>query len=322
MPIADFRRTALFVTCALALSMVPQAVPAKSKAAGKVFRDCRDCPEVIVIPAGSTEVGAGSEEHLREGATPEMIARESPVHRVTIPKLLAIGRYEVTRGEFAAFVAATGRDQNGCTVMAGNGRGYSREADRSFRDPGYVQTDRHPVVCVNWDDASAYTQWLSVKTGHRYRLPSEAEWEYAARAGTETARWWGDTRDGACANANVQGLDRFSREEEATAKPETYFQCRDGFENTAPVGSFKPNGFGIYDIHGNVWEWTADCHDGDVQRAMPDGTAYAGGACLGHMDRGASWQNSPRYVRSAARHKDMTGERNLILGFRVVRVMD
>ena len=290
----------------------------------KPFRDCRDCPEMVVIPAGAFAMGGGAAEHVREHIPAEMAAKEGPVHRVVIAKAMAVSRYEITRGEFALFVAtrATDTEQGGCTVLDAATGKWNIELARSWRDPGFVQSDRHPVVCVNWNDAQAYVAWLSAKTQHHYRLLSESEWEYAARASSLTTRFWGEGRDDACQHASVADLTRAEAQHVPMPTSELVFQCRDGFVQTAPVGSFPPNAFGLFDMNGNVWEWTADCLNADYADAPSDGSARTTGDCSKHMDRGGSWVNSPKYLRSAVRHADVAAIRNDVLGLRIARDMD
>ena len=293
-----------------------------SPAPGTVFRDCPQCPELVVVPPGSTVAGAAEDEQRRENIPAPMAATERPTHPVTIQRALAVGRFEVTRAEYAAFrVAEPGDGQSGCDVFDGATRRWSLRDERSWRDPGFVQDDRHPVVCLNWDDAHGYASWLSRITGRRYRLPSEAEWEYYARAGTTTARYWGDSREAACDHANVSDLTR-AEAQRIDPAPDVSFQCRDGVVQTAPVGQRPPNGFGLFDVQGNVWEWMQDCYTPDHVGAPTDGAARMDGDCTRHMDRGGSWVNSPKYLRSAARHADLTPRRNDVLGLRVVRDLD
>ena len=184
---------------------------------GEAFRDCPSCPELVVIPAGEFVMGSPASEEGRRDT-------EGPQRWVRVERF-ALGRYEVTRGEYAAFAAATGRNGDGCRVLNDDGR-WERSARASF-----PQTDEDPAVCVSWDDARAYVRWLSGETGRRYRLPSEAEWEYAARAGTSTSRYWGEGPSGQCGNAN--GVDaaakrRFERWTRAVS-------CNDGRVFTASV---------------------------------------------------------------------------------------
>ena len=225
------------------------------------FRDCADCPEMVVIPAGSFLMGSPEDEDGRQD-------NEGPRHGVTIGAPFAIGKFEVTRGEFSNFASATDRQAKGCRYYDGNA--WKTDPDRDWRDPGFEQTDSHPAVCVSWEDAQAYTDWLSKETGETYRLPSEAEWEYAARAGTTTRYFWGDDDDSACAFAN--GHDATSKAQNGFGW--TAFPCEDGFARTAPVGSFRANDFGLHDVSGNVWEWSKDSWHSNYDGAPTDGSAW------------------------------------------------
>jgi formylglycine-generating enzyme required for sulfatase activity len=167
---------------------------------------------------------------------------------------------------------------------------------------------------VSFEDAQKYVQWLSQKSGKIYRLPTEAEWEYAARAGTTTARFWGDGRDPACGFANVADL---TAADALNWSQGDAFQCRDGFVHTAPVGSFRPNAFGLYDMLGNVWQWTEDCFHQNYSGAPSNGSAWVSDECKFRVHRGGSW--SSLNVRSAERDSLPAGERNNLIGFRVVK---
>ncbi len=295
---------------------------ASARLPGTVFRDCPHCPELVVVAAGSTVMGATEDEQRREAIPAPMAATERPLHRVAIARALAVGRFEVTRAEYAAYRAAEpGDGQAGCEVFDGTTRRWTLRNDRSWRDPGFVQDERHPVACISWEEAHGYASWLSRITGRRYRLPSEAEWEFYARAGTRTARYWGEGREAACDHANVSDLTR-AEAQGIDASPEVTFQCHDGVVQTAQVGRRPPNAFGLFDVQGNVWEWMRDCYSADHAGAPTDGSARMGGDCSKHMNRGGSWVNSPRYLRSAARHADLTLRRNDVLGLRVVRELD
>jgi formylglycine-generating enzyme required for sulfatase activity len=265
----------------------PRAPPASR--VGARFQDCPDCPEMVVIPAGAFLMGSPDSE---EGRWDD----EGPVHGVTIGRDFAVGRYEVTRGEFAAFARATGHEESGCRIIE-DGEWVLDEA-RSWLSPGFDQTDREPAVCLNWDDAQDYVAWLRLITGKPYRLLSEAEWEYAARAGTTTARHWGEEIGDD--QANCEGCGGLS----------------DGRETT-PVGSFAANGFGLYDMLGNVWEWVADCWHGDFANAPGNGIVWAGGDCASRVLRGGSWSSSPRVLRAALRTEFGAENRDYSDGLRV-----
>lgn len=249
---------------------------AAAQSAGSVFRDCADCPEMVAIPAGSFFMGSPKNEngHLES---------ESPVHRVRIARPFALGRYAVTFDEWGACVAG-----GGCSGYHPADKGWGR--------------GRRPVINVSWNDAQTYVQWLSRKTGKSYRLPAESEWEYAARAGTTTARFWGDAigRN----NANCDG-------------------CGSQWDNkqTAPVGSFAPNRFGLYDMVGNVGQWMADCNHYTYSGAPSDGLAWTSGDCSSRVLRGCSWYGLPDSARSAFRGWNASGNRHTVIGFRVARTI-
>ncbi len=289
-------------------------VEARAKAAGQprpgeVFRDCNDCPEMVVIPAGDFNMGSPSTEsgHFDD---------EGPQHRVSVMSFAA-GKFEVTRGQFAAFVNSTGHNAgNECRMFEG-GKWEKRSA-RNWQNPDYSQADNHPVVCVSWDDAKAYTAWLSRKTKHSYRLLSEAEWEYAARAGTSTSRYWGDSPDAACTYANLMDVTGMSQVPGVTGE---IHNCSDGNSHTAGVGSYTPNAFGLYDMTGNVWEWTEDCINDGYSGAPSDGSAWTTGDCERRVLRGASWLSNPERARSAVRIGVVDSVRDGHFGFRLARTL-
>lgn len=276
-----------------------------------VFRDCPECPEMVAIPAGSFEMGSPSYEVGRQDC-------EGPVHRVHVPAF-SLAKTHITRGQFAAFVNDTDYDAgNKCSTFEGGK--WEMRSGRNWRDPGFKQEDSHPVVCVNWEDAKAYAAWLSRKTGKSYRLPSEAEWEYAARAGTTTARYWGDSPNEACSYANVldnQALTQFGG---AAAGAHN---CSDGYVYTAPVASFKPNAFGLYDMIGNAWEWVEDCWNQlnkSYAGAPIDGSAWTTGPCQARVLRGGSYNVVPPQSRAAFRGANLPDFRGFHAGFRLARM--
>ena len=277
---------------------------------GKAFKDCADCPEMVMIPAGSFEMGSPTSEIGR-------FDDEGPQHRVSV-RSFAAGKFEVTRGQFAAFVAASGHNA-GTECYTFESSKYEKRSGRNWQNPGYSQADSHPVVCVNWDDARAYVAWLSRKTGKSYRLLSEAEWEYAARAGTTTARYWGESPDQACSYANV--MDATGKSQVPGVTWEVH-KCTDGHAYTAPAGSFKPNAFGLYDMIGNAWEGTEDCWNNNYTGAPSDGSAWASGQCsVGRVLRGGSWDGVPRNARSAKRYGIVATGRISGIGFRLARML-
>ncbi len=291
----------------------------------RVRRDADDLPEMVEIPPGRFMMGIPPAESKREDATGiDNWAR--PRHEVTIARPFWLGRYPVTRGEYAAFVAATDRptpDKAWTTEPDDKGewRGAEREG-RNWRNPSFAQTDRDPVVCVSHADATDYIAWINTRRNpdtEPYRLPSEAEWEYAARAGTETARFWGDGRDRTCRFANVADRSLMT----ALNRPfdnERFFDGDDFYAFTAPVGSFLPNPFGLSDMLGNVWERTADSWHDDYKGAPSDGAVWTtGGNAASRVLRGGSWFSNPRIVRAGFRDRVGGGDRSNGAGFRLAR---
>ena len=289
-----------------------QAAAAQTKP-GQVFKDCDKCPEMVVIPAGQFVMGVAPGEEERENLSKELQGVSQPQHRVEVSRFAA-GKFPVTRAQFKEFVNATGRNYDGCHVWTG--KKVEIRWSNNWQDPSFVQDERHPVTCVNWDDAIAYVEWLSRKTFKNYRLLSEAEWEYAARAGTKTYRYWGDDGNLSCSYAN--GADQ-------TAKMElqglnwAVAKCNDGYAYTSPVGSFKPNRFGLYDMLGNVWQWTQDCWNPNYSGAPKDGSAWTKGECRQRILRGGSWENPPLDLRAAVRGGADATQRFYVFGFRIAR---
>lgn len=287
---------------------MPEAVPTEPPKPGTVLRDCPDCPQMTVLAMGRFRQGSAS-----TAATSSSF--EKPAHEVVIGYPFAMSTNEVTVGDFREFVAATGHGMRGCDTYDGEWRHHARA---SWLRPGFAQDATHPVTCTSWNDAAAYARWLSAKSGHRYRLPSASEWEYAARAGAESARPW-EPRGGAgaCEYANVADQSAARRYPGWDT-----FACDDGYVNTAPVGSFKANAFGLNDMLGNVFEWTADCWHDDYVGAPTNGSARVDGDCTERELRGGSWFSSPPYVRSSYRNRFAADYRTSSVGFRLVRQME
>ena len=239
---------------------------------GEKFRDCPECPEMVVVPAGSYDMGspsyAGSRFHS-----------DGPVHRVTISDPFAVGVHEVTRGEWSRFVSETGHAAGDSCWTYETGE-WKEHSGRGWRDPGFGQGSGHPAVCVSWADARAYVDWLSDETGAEYRLLSESEWEYVARGGSRTSRHWGTSESGQCSHAN--GADRSARGRYVRWR---VAPCDDGHVHTAPVGSFRANGFGLHDVLGNAWEWVEDCWHDTYEGGPSDGSAWADVPPLGRLPR-------------------------------------
>jgi formylglycine-generating enzyme len=278
------------------------------------FKDCADCPQMVVIPAGRFLMGAAPGEEDREFLSEPFRHRSQPQHAVSVQRFSA-GKFEITRGQYRVFAAATGRGSDGCFVWTGVG--FETDPAKDWRNPGYAQDDTHPVACVSWDDASAYAKWLSHKTGKPYRLLTEAEWEYAARAGTTTTRYWGDDANRACGYAN--GADLTTRSQVPDASNWGSADCDDRYAYTAPVGSFRANAFGLHDMLGNVGEWTQDCWNANYTGAPVDGRAWSAGDCDLRVVRGGSWDDAPQGLRAAYRVGSPTVIRVYGRGFRVAR---
>ena len=273
-------------------------------AAGAVIRDCPVCPAMTVLPPGRFTQGGDR----RAG---EAAAYSQPAHPVVIGYALALASTEVTVDQFRDFLAATHRQVSGCTVYDGH---WQYQPGASWQAPGFAQSGAHPVTCVSWDDAVAYAAWLSQKTGHSYRLPSASEWEYAARAGTDAAQPWGADPAAACAAANVA-----DQTAERRFAGWSVYPCTDGYVNTAPVGSFKANAFGLYDLLGNAFEWVQDCWFDDYTGAPADGSARTIPGCQEHELRGGSWFSAPQFVSASYRNRFEHDYRSSSVGFRVAR---
>jgi formylglycine-generating enzyme required for sulfatase activity len=278
-----------------------------------VFRECQNCPDMVVVPAGEVLMGSSRSE-IDNGLA---AANEAPQHKVVIRQPLAIGRFEVTRDQFAAFVTSSGyKAGDHCFTFEQNNP--QDRADRSFLKPGYAQDGNHPAVCVSWADAKAYVAWLSQTTSKSYRLLSEAEFEYAARAGTTSRFGVGIDPGEICKFAN--GADQAAKIAGLPGDA-PYMTCRDGFPFTAPVGSLAPNAFGLYDLIGNVWEWTEDCYYGDYATARADGAAHQDAACSTRTVRGGDWFSTEASLRPAVRAKADANARHDDIGFRVARTL-
>jgi len=291
---------------ALLLAVGPAAASTPAwQSPGTAFRDCPMCPEMIVAPAGDFIMGSPSDE-------PGRANDEGPQHRVSIPRPIAVGRFEVTRGQYEAFVRATGRTiGTGCRTDRPVQGTWAPDPTASLRDPAFAQTDDHPVVCVSWNDAQAYVAWLNTLVPDAgYRLLTEAEWEYLARAGTTSAYPWGPNVDDGCAYMN--GVDRTVLSKypdwEAAA-------CSDGALNTAPVGSYRPNAFGVHDMIGNVAEWVQDCSSGPYDAPPADSTA----PCERRTIRGGAWGSVGKWLRVADRFRYTPDDLDDSVGIRVAR---
>jgi formylglycine-generating enzyme required for sulfatase activity len=231
---------------------------------------------MVVVPPGSFTMGSPASE-------PGRIDTEGPQHVVSFARAFAVGKFPVTRDEFEAFVNETGYDARSICLTIEDGGKVEERWDRSWRNPGFAQTGSHPATCLAWNDANAYAAWLGKKTGKTYRLLSEAEWEYAARGqtrpGTYPRYFFGDDERDMCQYGN--GADQTAKEKVPWNWASFhFFPCNDGYAYTSPVGSFQPNTFGLYDMHGNVWQWVEDCTAG-YEEAPNDGTANGATKLIG-----------------------------------------
>jgi formylglycine-generating enzyme required for sulfatase activity len=244
------------------------------------FKECSDCPEMVVVPAGDFIMGSPANEEGRSG-------NEEPQHLVTIAHPFAVGRYAVTFDEWDACVA-----DGGCRGYRPNDRGWGR--------------GRRPVIGIRWDDANAYVVWLSQKTSRPYRLPSEAEREYVTRAGTTTSFWMGASISSH--DANYDGEFAFG------GGPKGEFR-----KKTVPVDSFEPNPWGLYQMMGNIYEWTEDCYHKTYDGAPTDGSAWISGDCNRMVFRGGAWLFAPWHLRAASRGSVAGESSHVVGGLRVAR---
>jgi formylglycine-generating enzyme required for sulfatase activity len=265
------RRSIAFAAAVAAFAWTASAAAQQTT----LFRDCPECPEMLIVEKGSYAMGAPA-------ADKETFGDEGPQRRVTFAKRFAIGMFEVTFDEWDACAAA-----KGCKHRPGDA-GWGR--------------GRRPVINVSWNDTQAYLAWLRRKSGKAYRLPSEAEWEYAARAGTTTRFFWGDE----------VGSNRANCAECSSAT---------AGKQTAPVGSFAANPWRLHDVHGNAWEWTQDCWSGDLRNTPADGRPALGGDCRKRVLRGGSYLSPWRSIRITRRDHNTTTIRADEYGFRVARPM-
>ena len=282
---------------------------------GDTFRECAGafvCPELVVVPGGDFVMGSAADEFGR-------LEREGPQQTVSVARF-AVGRFEITHDEWetcirytdvSSFRAAEVRDpmaKVGCDRLGDQGYGGGRK----------------PVINASWEDAQGYIRWLNIMTSgdqaEPYRLLTEAEWEYGARAGASTPYPWGDDADSICQFANV--MTPKTNETYSKYEGDVVATCEDGHIDTAPAGSFKPNAFGLYDMHGNVWEWVADCYRPTLIDQPATGSASVSGNCALRVLRGGSWYVGPPANRSAFRLNYVTSGRHIDFGFRVARITE
>jgi formylglycine-generating enzyme required for sulfatase activity len=295
-----------------AVITVPRPEGIKQYKPGDSFKDCDQCPEMVVMPPGIFTMGSPSNEKGRRKV-------EGPQHKVTITTAFAVSKYEVTRDEFEAFVNESSHDAGkSCWTLESNEPRV--RAGRSFMHTSFQQDGSHPAVCVSWSDATAFARLLSQKTRVDYRLLTEAEWEYVARAGSNSRFSFGTDEAAICDHENLRDL---TTKEPFRATASVFAKCTDGYLYTSPAGTFASNGFGLYDINGNASEWVEDCWHENYARAPSDGSAWtSAGDCSRRVVRGGSWGNEPADLRSATRWGVDLGDHASSIGFRVARVLN
>jgi sulfatase modifying factor 1 len=336
--------TFILFLAAMAIAPAHATEPAKAGAASSAAPQGAENTlgmKLVLIPSGEFMMGSDESPDVLAAAYPQYERRrflelgdEAPVHRVRITRAFYLGRHEVTVGQFKRFIAASGYVPESEADGTG-GYGYNRDYDPaksrrgdafegrdpkySWRNPGFPQGDDHPVVNVTWNDAVALAAWLSQQEGKKYRLPTEAEWEYAARAGTRTRYHSGDDPQSLLRVANTFDADAKINWPQWSAFA---LNDHDGFAFTAPVGSFAPNAFGLYDMHGNAWEWVADWHDEHYYAHSPlnDPPGPADGNV--RVRRGGSWHTWSFYARSSYRNWNSPATRYTLVGMRLLREAD
>lgn len=273
---------------------------------GQVFRDCPDCPEMVMVPPGSFQMGfEGGLEGRFEGS----------VRKVEISRAFALGRTEITNAQWRRFVAETGHPTGeNCAVW--NVNRWTLVEGVSWTNPndGRPIRENEPVVCVSWHDAKAYVAWLSQLTGAPYRLPAEAEWEYAARAGKVGEFTWGNKAEDGCRVANIYDVSA-----QDPNRPFPVTSCNDRFTSIAPVASFEKNGFELYDMTGNVWEWMEDCYVMPAPSQPVDGKPQIRNGCDRRVTKGGAWSSPIFWQRPTFRGRDDPNLMSHIFGFRIAR---
>lgn len=271
--------------------------------------------DMVVVGAGNFQMGSPDDEGGRAD-------REGPQKTIVLQQPFALSRTEITVGQFRAFVEATGHVTDAEKLGKGevfdtrNGKLIAQDGATWQQDfSGEPATDELPVLRVSWNDAQAFIEWLSAQTGATYRLPSESEFEYALRAGTTSRYWWGE----AAPERPVENLTGSRERLRSLRWPVAFRNYSDRNWGPAPVGSFEPNPFGLYDMGGNVAEWVEDCYVGSLAEHAADGSAHTGGECERRVFRGATWAYPPPLARSAYRNAATAEHASAMLGFRVAR---
>lgn len=291
------------VAAVCVLSLTSLSVPSAAQSAPQA--GARLAPGFVRIPGGTFMMGSPADEVGREND-------EGPVRQVTV-RPFAMSVTEVTRAEFKRFVTTTGYVTDAELSISGCGPKPESGPLRTWRNPGYEQTDEHPVVCVSRNDAMRYAAWLSRQVGIPLRLPTEAEFENAIRAGGQTLYPWGTDGNQGCTHGNIGDVKW------RQFRPASQFTgtCDDGYTYTAPVGHYEANKYGLKDSSGNVWEWAQDCYHENFEGAPTDGSAWTTGTCELGVLRGASFDDGPRFERSANRVRSAPGRGAWVFGIRL-----
>jgi len=288
---------------------------------GDSFRDCDACPEMTLLSGGTYLKGSPQDEPGRSDDDRNHDEDDTPgpggAQVETTVRAFALGTYEISNGEFARFVSETGYAmRGGCIADLEQNGSWRAFPDARWDNAGRPFDERLPASCIDWHAATAYTDWLSKKTGKSYRLPSESEFEYARRAGSASAYHFGSDPEQLCKYGNVPDATL-----KALAPTLTTLACNDRYWGLAPIGQFEPNAFGIYDMTGNVWEWLADCYEASYANAPADGSPLLRDNCDARSIRGGSWGYDLSSLRSADRSDDPPDLLYDGIGFRVARGM-
>jgi formylglycine-generating enzyme required for sulfatase activity len=303
---SSFQIILLAILCIFSMSSFGE----ESVSTLKHFQDCGVCSEMVVIPAGDYMMGATEEEFAGEKEYLFLYRGETPRHPVSVKKF-GIAKFDVTKQQFSEFAKETNFNGKGCTTY--NGKWWLFDPRADWENPGFAQSEQDPVVCVSWNDAQKFITWLNSKLPdgkvRKYRLPTEEEWEYAARAGTTGPTYWDGDRSKQCSYANARDIS--AQHLDLTAP---YVNCDDGYVKTSPVGTFRANPWGLYDMLGNATQWVFDC---GYFSYSPDPIIVLYGDCTMKSVRGSSWATIPIGVRSASRNGYKAEVRRDTVGFRL-----
>ncbi len=290
MKIVPMKTASVISTLVMSMLIAGCTTNAPNNEADNSYRDCDDCPLMINIDGGSFLMGTATADRLTDPRTGKPATNDGPQHEVSVAGF-SIAMHEVTVEDFARFVAATQHQTSIKCMNFSKPAGFSINADTRWDKPGFPQSDDAPVGCVSFYDAQAYADWLSSISGENYRLPTEAEWEYAARAGATGPYFWGNDPERVCDYANVRSEGAYTISKRQVESDKLGFPCDDGYPQSSPAGSFNPNSYGLYDMQGNNWEWVADCNHKNYEGAPKDGSVWQDEQCQFGVIRGGSHLN-------------------------------